>query len=86
MIINQNIRAILRIFLKLKKNQASFHSKQASTAATTEFLRKILNRKKISNDHFNLSETIISLDEIIKSINSDTNHKSPGSDGFIANI
>ena len=26
------------------------------TVATTEFVRKILNRKKISNEHFNLCE------------------------------
>ena len=36
--------------------------KQTSTAATTEFLSKIPNRKKISNEHFNLCEAEISLD------------------------
>ena len=40
-------------------------TKQTSTAATTEFLGKITNRKKISNKHFNLCEAEISLDEII---------------------
>ena len=39
---------------------------------------------KISNEHFNLCEAEISLDEIIKSINSETNNKPPGSDGFKA--
>ena len=38
------------------------YTKQTSTAATTDFLSKILNRKKISNAHFNLCEVDISLD------------------------
>ena len=54
-----------------------------SKSATAEFLPKILNRKKISNEQFNLCETKISLDEIIKSINSQRN-ESPGNDGFTA--
>ena len=79
MIINQNILAILRTFLNLKKklwkttHQANFHT----------FVRKIPNRKKISNEHFNLCEADISLDEIIKSINSETD-KPPGNDGLTA--
>ena len=44
----------------------------SSTAATTEFVCKTLNRKKISNAYFNLFEAEISLDEIIKSMNSET--------------
>ena len=36
--------------------------KQTSTAATNEFLSKIPNRKKISNEHFNICEAEISLD------------------------
>ena len=57
MIINQNILAILRVFLNLKKKcYEKFYIKQTSTAATTEFLGKIRNRKKISNEHFNLCE------------------------------
>ena len=59
-------------------------TKQTSTVATTEFLSGIPNRKKISNEHFNLCEAEISLDEIIKSINSETNNKSPGNDGLTA--
>ena len=43
------------------------------------FLAKFLNRKKISNEKLNLCDAKISLDEIIKSINSQTNNKSPGS-------
>ena len=48
-------------------------AKWTSTATTTEFFCKIPNRKKISNEHFNLCEAGISLDEIIKPINSETN-------------
>ena len=55
-------------------------------AAATEFVCKIPNRKKISNEHFNLCETEISLDQIIKSINSETNNKPPGNDGLTAEI
>ena len=46
-------------FAKKKKNE-KLHIKQ------TEFLSKIPNIKKISNEHFNLCEAEISLDEIIK--------------------
>ena len=60
------------------------YTKWTSTAATTEFVWKIPNRKKISYEHFNLCEAEISLDEIIKSINSETNNKSPGNDGLTA--
>ena len=62
MIINQNILAILRAFLNLQKFYEKLYTKQTSTAATTEFLSKILNRKKISNEHFNLCEAEIPLD------------------------
>ena len=44
----------------------------------TKFVPNIPNRKKISNKHFNLCETEISLGQIIKSINSETNKKPPG--------
>ena len=47
-------------------------------------MRKIPNREKIFNEHFNLCEAEISLDEIIKSINSETNNQSPGNDGLTA--
>ena len=47
-------------------------------------LCKISNRKKISNENFDLKEAEMSLYEIIKSINSETNNKSPGNDGFTA--
>ena len=85
MIINQNISAILRTFLNLeKKSYEKLYIKLTSTAATTEFLWKIPNRKKISNEHFNLCEAEISLDEIIKSINSETNNNPPGNNSLTA--
>ena len=70
--------------LKPEKKIMKLYTKWTSTAATTEFVCKIPNRKKISNEHFNLCEAEISLDEIIKSINSETNNKPPGNDGLTA--
>ena len=60
------------------------YTKWTSTAATTEFVCKIPNRKKISNEHFNLCEAEISLDKIVKPINSETNNKPPGNDDVTA--
>ena len=51
---------------------------KTSTVATTECLSKIPSRKKIFNEHFNLCEVEIYLDEIIKSINSEINNKPLG--------
>ena len=70
--------------LKSAKKIMKLYTKWTSTAATTEFVCKIPNRKKISNEHFNLCEVEISLDEIIKSINFETNNKPPGNDGLKA--
>ena len=70
--------------LKSAKKIMKLYTKWTSTAATTEFVCKIPNRKKISNEHFNLCEAELSLDEIIKSINSETNNKPPGNDGLTA--
>ena len=58
------------------------YTKWTSTAATTQFVSKIPNRKKISYEHYNLCQAEISLDEIIKSIISETNNKLPGSEGL----
>ena len=58
------------------KDIMKLYTKWTSTAATTEFVCKIHNRKKISNEHFNL--------EIIKPINSETNNKLPGNNGLTA--
>ena len=70
--------------LKSEKKIMKLYTKWTSTAATTEFVCKIPNRKKISNEHFNLCEAEISLDKIIKSINSEPNNKPPGNDGLTA--
>ena len=48
----------------------------SSKAATNEFLSKTPNRKKISNEQFNLCEAKISLFEIIKSTYSQIKNKS----------
>ena len=51
MIINQNILATLLTFSNLQKNlYENFYSKETSSkTATTEFISKIPNRKKISD-------------------------------------
>ena len=69
---------------KSAKKITKLYTKWTSTAAITEFVCKTPNRKKISNEHYNLCEAEISLDEIIKSINSETNNKPPGNDGLTA--
>ena len=71
--------------LKSAKNfHEKLYTKKTSTVATTEFLSKISNRKKTSNEHFNLCKGKITLNEIVKSINSETNNKSLGNDGLTA--
>ena len=67
------------IFKSSKKFYES--KKPTSKAAMTEILTKISSRRKVSNGKFNLCEAKISLDEIIKSINSQRN-ESPGNDGL----
>ena len=64
---------------KKKRNYQNFYIKETtSKAATTKFISKIRNRKKISNDQFNLCEVKISLGEIIKSMNHQANNNSSG--------
>ena len=70
--------------LKSAKKVTKLYTEWTSTAATTEFVWKISNRKKISYEHFNLREAEISLDEIMKPINSETKNKPPGNDGLAA--
>ena len=84
MIINQNVLASLRTFFKSAKKIMKLYTKWISKATTTEFVWKIPNKKKISHEHFNLCEAEISLDEMIKSINSGTDYKPPGNDGLTA--
>ena len=70
--------------LKSAKKIMKLYTNWTSTAATTEVVSKIPNRKKISNEHFNLCEAEISSDEIIESINSETNNKPPDNVGLTA--
>ena len=69
--------------LKSAKNlYEKIYTKEAtSKAATTEFLRKVPNWKKESNEQFNFYEPKISLDVVAKFKNSQTNDKFPGNDG-----
>ena len=55
---SKNPKGILK---SAKKNYEKLYTKRTSTAATTEFVLKIPNRKKISNHHFNLCKAEISL-------------------------
>ena len=52
MIINQNIPETLLTFSNLRKNfyEKPYTEETTSKTATTEFLSKIPNRKKISNE------------------------------------
>ena len=63
MLINQNIP------LQKKNYEKTLHQEDTFKAATTKFL----NRKKKSNEKFNICEAKIFLDEIIKSMKSQTN-------------
>ena len=69
--------------LKSAKNlYEKFYTKEAtSKAATTEFLSKVPNWKKKSNEQFNFYEPKISLDVVAKFKNYQTNDKFPGNDG-----
>ena len=77
MIINQNILAILRTFLNLQKTLWN-----STPSELPQLLLLNLLAKFISNKHFNLWDAEIFSDEIIKSINSETNSKPPGNDGL----
>ena len=83
MIINQNILEILGTFLNLQKK--SWNSSPSELPQLLLWFDcKLLNRKKISNKHFNLCEVETSLDGFIKTWNSETNNKPPGNDGLTA--
>ena len=73
------------IFKSAKEFYENLYIKETTPkAAPTKLLSKIPSRKKISNDQFNLSRAKISLDEIIKSIKSQTNNKSLGNNALTA--
>ena len=71
-IINQNILAILRTFLNLKKKKKKNPTpSELPQLRLLNLFRKLLTEKKKSNEHFNICEAEISLDEMIKYINSE---------------
>ena len=51
---------------------------------TIELLSKICNRQKTSDEQFHICVAKIHLDEVTKSINSETKNKSSGNDGLTA--
>ena len=61
MIINQNILATLLTFSNLQKNfyEKLYTKETTSKTASTKFISKIPNRKKISNEQFHLCEAKI---------------------------
>ena len=74
MLIHKNINSNPKDIIKSGKNFMENFTPRRQ-AATTDFLSKIPNRKKICNVRLKLCEAKISLDGIIKSINSHTNNK-----------
>ena len=63
------------ILKSAKKPHEKLDTKETtSKIATTEFLSNFTDRKKICIEQFNLSEAKISLNEMIKSANSQTNY------------
>ena len=82
MMISQNILAILKIFLNLLK-------KFMNNLTPRRQLPKLLpmnSLAKLLTEIINLCEAKISLDEFIKSTNSQTNNKSPGNKSLIAEL
>ena len=49
-----NPKGILKSEKKKKNYEKLYVKRTTTTAATTDFVRKIPNRKKISNEHFSL--------------------------------
>ena len=68
-----------------KKSYKSLYIREEiSQTAINELLNKIPINKKISNEHFKLCETELSIEEVLNAINSQKNNKSPGNDGITA--
>ena len=68
-----------------KKFYESLYTREnISQPAINILLNKIPTNKKISNEHFQLCETGLSLEEVLNAINSQKNNKSPGNDGITA--
>ena len=81
-LVSNNPKDTLNSAKKIYENLCT--GEKISEPAINELLNKILINKKISNEHFRLSEVEISLEEVFNAINSQRNNKSPGNDGLTA--
>ena len=63
---------------RYSNNKSTKKFKKVLNSAIRELLNKIPNNKKIFNEHFNLCEADIALDEVVESINSQKNNRSSG--------
>ena len=64
--------------------ESLYNREKISQPAINELLNKIPINKKISNKHFKLCETALSIVEVLNAINSQKNNKPPGNDGITA--
>ena len=80
----KNHLGTLMIFLSQLKN--FMQKRQAHKSAIAELFSKTYTKKKISNERFHHCQANIFLEEVIKSINSQTNFKSSDRDSLTANI
>ena len=69
-----NPKDILKSGKKKKKNCEKLYTKQTSTAANTNFLAKLITETKYLINPLDIFEAEVSVDEIIKSINSRRNN------------
>ena len=68
-----------------KKFYESLYTREKiSQPAINKLLNKILINKKLSNEHFKLCETVLSIVVVLNAIKSQKNNKSPGNDGITA--
>ena len=86
MIINENIAATVRVFLSLQKNFLKNFTprRKVPKLLLLNFLAKFLKERKHLMNNLTLVRQKISLDEIIKFINSQTNNISTGKAGRTA--
>ena len=86
MIIHKNTLSNSKDIIKSAKNFMKNFTprRQLPKLLLSSFLSKIPNRKKRRNERFKLSKAKISLNDVIKSINSHTNNKFPGNNDLTA--
>ena len=80
MVTNQNILSILRTFLNLQKKKKKIWNSTPSELPQLPLLNLFV--KFLTERKYLICEAEISLDEIIKSINSEINNKPPGNVGL----